>query len=232
LSWFFFRRHTSYCSRECQVKAWREGHKTKCPNLEETTKQFEQMLAEADAAQNLERLRNFPLSYHTDSYIVERYFALPKGFMTESDYNPNTTNKLEGPSMPIFYANLERVVKGEWWFFGSPKKYTRRQSTELNWKMVPYFVALSHLLMFDIIPYAEKCNIDWSAVLDENPTTSSISCFFSPVLSMCVRGLGRMTSSQFLDIYENYAAIQVRICASRKQHKAKIIKEFRESAHK
>jgi hypothetical protein len=70
----------------------------------------------------------FELSYMVDAKLVSSYFHVAMPIATSAQLMPDQlpSIKLLGPSMEIFYANLGKIVRGEWWMFDTPLKSTRR----------------------------------------------------------------------------------------------------------
>ena len=119
----------SYCSRDCQVAAWKQGHKPACKNLRSKFDEFQKSLKIVDEAHDDDGktgvLEGFTLNDGVD-YDVLRRTTLRVGVMTPDGEKVEFGLR----SMEHFYDNLGRVVRGEWWFFPDADETTYKQEIE------------------------------------------------------------------------------------------------------
>jgi hypothetical protein len=142
--WSFFLLVTS----ECQAKAWKTGHKQKCPNLADANARFVESLQaieerhkqdmqnnDEEDNDSEEKKDNNEATATSGGKIKVKKSITPHNadidyillmMMLEHGKKPyvgtGIENKIVGPTMAILYRNLERVMNGEWWFY-SPQEY-------------------------------------------------------------------------------------------------------------
>jgi len=114
-------KSASYCSRDCQISAWKQGHKLKCSALRSKYAAFEKSFKTVDDAYKIPIDSaaaaaviecGIALSYKVD-YAVLRHISL-----MPSPYEGVECGKILGePQMEVFYKNIVRVDRGEFWFY-------------------------------------------------------------------------------------------------------------------
>lgn len=97
-------KEASYCSRNCQVIAWRDGHKEQCAALPQLMCQFKECVREIPRRNPHKEcngvLHGIQLSFYADCDVPRAFllYTIPMiGLLVEM---------LEGPSMDLFYSNL------------------------------------------------------------------------------------------------------------------------------
>ncbi|CAB9525574.1 expressed unknown protein [Seminavis robusta] len=103
-----------YCGRQCQAKAWEDGHNIKCRSLRTTHRIIRKTLgtiSKAAVARSIHGVHIHPLIDLSFATMVmdPQLHAAPTQTMT--------TKALEGPSMTFYYQNLAAIQRGEWWIF-------------------------------------------------------------------------------------------------------------------
>jgi len=184
----------AYCSKECQIAAWKSGHKHKCSSLEVKMRQFEQLVQEVDDTHERCDFHGLRLAYNLDYDTA----ALVDSSVFLDD--------VDGPSMKIYYRNLERIVKGEWWLFGNPTRYEPNRNRHINQRADIHdrqFGFISLLLMYDVVPFTEANESD-----SNNTGTLNSNIQHHPSLTEDWRKAFRflfenpVTASQYLAAYE------------------------------
>ena len=220
-----------YCSVECQRSAWKEGHKQKCSVLANELDMFEQMLDVVDDTHKIDDFHGLRLSFRIDYRLAVLPFEKPDAILAEKDLKHDLPNPniLAGPSLLIFYANLERIVKGEWWIYGNPKKFKRRPRREPSQEQMVFFFHIAQLLTYDVIPYADKCNIDLTSFYGTGANHPSLAF---PTMELFSEMCGRMDATQFLEIYDWVSSIETGNRAEQKHLKTEAYGKFRKAVHK
>lgn len=146
----------SYCSKKCQLTAWRQGHKENCELLRFKQSILDSSLQAIDAAHESGTIHGIQLSAFLD------YLMLPELIKTRT-YD-SFGGSIGGPSMLYFYQNLGRVVRKEWWLydencnvarsgFSLPKNERLRQQ---------YHTMLCVMLCYDYVGYEKTSGVPFS----------------------------------------------------------------------
>ena len=102
-----------YCSRNCQVAAWKRGHKHACETLKGEYASYKANMAIVDTAlANVDKHKQqygIPASATVDYYMAEHCSFNDCWLPVER------APGVIGPSMEVFYQNLNRVLCGEMW---------------------------------------------------------------------------------------------------------------------
>lgn len=227
-----------YCSKRCQLSAWKDGHKHKCCELGSKMDLFQQLIREVDKTYKNVELPGSTSSPSLGYRTVASYCHTPISIVDPEGYPEHFASKqlgslsrdeLEGPSMSIFYSNLERIVKGDFWIFGNSTENLLRslpeEGDEENRSMLMfYFRGICHFLMFDEVKYAEK----YSLVLSDPEVARDVVDAFCPVLAVLRVRFGTLTASVFLYWCNNHAVHD----SCHQSLKAETIKNFRAEFHK
>eukprot|EP00555_Chaetoceros_dichaeta_P011468 CAMPEP_0198262182 /NCGR_PEP_ID=MMETSP1447-20131203/10742_1 /TAXON_ID=420782 /ORGANISM="Chaetoceros dichaeta, Strain CCMP1751" /LENGTH=367 /DNA_ID=CAMNT_0043950337 /DNA_START=3 /DNA_END=1103 /DNA_ORIENTATION=- len=182
-----------YCSRDCQVSAWKNGHKLKCNALRSRYAAFEKSFKTVgDAYKN-------PVD-SAAAAMIECGIALSD----EIDYrvlgllvsNPTPLEGHElikkhgGAQMEFFYKNIARVARGEFWFYDDADvdDAAYAVSKEVDLKEKHYFMLLCSLMVYNYVEMAHNIKFGESSCVmrmkDEN------------------EGVG-MPASRFIEIYKS-----------------------------
>jgi len=175
--------------KQCQLTAWKSGHKHKCSSLVSKIPVFEQMIQEVDDMHERGVCHGLRLDLTND------YGAVANSFGSRERWNVPVD--IDGPSVNIYYANLGRIINGKWWLFSNPTKYEPKRKPEKVNLDPQDFSIISILLMYDVIPDTED-ESGSHGTLDRIPSHPS-------VLDFLVRFKRRiktpMAASQFLACY-------------------------------
>jgi hypothetical protein len=140
-----------YCGRDCQVRAWKSGHKAKCALLKKHDASFREALRTID--ETYERggiIHGIRLSDELDYRVMNAMLFIP------NPYSGTASEAVPGRAMKCFYENLGRVFRGEFWFYPDSdylslvdykEKLERGSSTDLS--ELNYFISISVFLCFD-----------------------------------------------------------------------------------
>lgn len=224
----------AYCSVACQKRAWCGGHKQKCSVLKPRMERLEQMLRQVDNALKINNgiLHGLQLSLYMDHHVVAKQFENPVPIVTPKDCGIENPITLKGPSMKFYYENLERIAKGEWWIFGNPVKYNKRQPSQDHSALeLVLFLSVAKFLMYDVVTYAKKLNFDLSTAFDPFTTNPWMRCEALGVEMQLVLGR-KMSASTFLSAYHCLAKKRSDCRADQKNHKAQVMQGFRKALHK
>jgi hypothetical protein len=209
-----------YCSKDCQISAWKGGHSKKCEAVRAKTAAFEAMLFQiGEAHKEMDDLHGLPLSLRHEYTVATSSFTFPQHL--EAKY------PLAGPSMDLFYSNLSQIAKGEWWVYGNPVKSRKKRISSPVLSPAPeraLIVTVSQFLMYDVKSYAEKWNIDLTRI-SEKTLGSSLFC-------SALGDTTDLTASNFLRIYERVASEENNDLAHTKHWRSISVEEFRRAAHK
>jgi len=210
-----------YCSKQCQTKAWKSGHKHTCSGLKSKMHQFEQLIQEVDDMHEQgSDFHGLRLGYIPDYTISLNALLIPLDMPAYID----------GPSMNIYYSNLERIVKGEWWPFGNPTKYEPKDEPEMPADMDDQqFGYISLLLTHDLIPYVEKGSGSSSyGSLDDVENHPTLSEAWVQFKAYPIFQGKRATASQYLAYYEFDCEVE-NFLSARNMTKAEVMRNFRKA---
>eukprot|EP00546_Thalassionema_frauenfeldii_P016835 CAMPEP_0178898746 /NCGR_PEP_ID=MMETSP0786-20121207/2514_1 /TAXON_ID=186022 /ORGANISM="Thalassionema frauenfeldii, Strain CCMP 1798" /LENGTH=500 /DNA_ID=CAMNT_0020569523 /DNA_START=11 /DNA_END=1513 /DNA_ORIENTATION=- len=153
-----------YCGRDCQVKAWKGGHKHKCKELKQQHKCYLASLKTVDekyADGMTPIIEGITLSEEIDYSVLTNMFCS----------NGPRLESVGSYSMKAYYENLERVFKGEFWFCDSEhilveQDYNTRFGTKQAAEKQLYFFILG-LLTHDFFANLESDDfLDWDNAQD------------------------------------------------------------------
>ena len=178
-----------YCSRECQVTAWKEGHKSACKNLHSRYTEFQKSLKAVDDAHSSSEETQLEL-YGTTlndgiDYDILRRTTLRQSMM-DVDGNIVDTGL---PSMQDFYMNLGRVTRGEWWFFPNAEEAAYAEELNRGKEDGEHFRVLCHLMCQSKGPVCQS-------MLNDGGTSGGVG-----FLETQNQTTLKMPASRFLEIY-------------------------------
>ena len=164
-----------YCNRECQLKAWKTGHKGMCSNIKEKYETFKASRMLLDAKHDSEWTLLAPCSVLADydvwHWCVYEFYKY--SFQTNRLHawlSAAFDSKYSRPSMKVFIDNLERVQKGQFWFFRTTEtlqEYKRRIEHEgKEEEEEVLFSILSQMLCHDYVGYLEDQGLSATAFDD------------------------------------------------------------------
>jgi len=180
-----------YCGRECQVKAWRGGHKKFCAELKNIFAEYEENMRSVDEAlanpAAHENKYSFKPSLAFDYFLAELVTFNPRLFPTKLPHG------VSSPSMKSFYENVSRVVAGRLWIYpeavtGHPVEWKKCQAdskTAPDNRMMAVCEALSY---------------DYSGT--SNPSATMLQMHGPDFVKAC-HGKALPLPSEFLSIYLN-----------------------------
>lgn len=218
-----------YCCKECQVEAWKSGHKTKCSILGEKHAALMESLDTIDEAHQagiiVHGIRlNAKADYDVATFIV-RCGCTP--VFDESFEDPP-----KGPTMKIFYNNLGRVAQGDFWFSQDAESlevYKSKLRPGSEDDEYGQFLYLSFLLCFDYFAYCETFGATDAA---------TVYATFSPILQYAVCAATRkwgmpMPAERFVELYKTWKEFDdLSRKRTRRNGKHFLLKRFRELYHK
>jgi hypothetical protein len=184
-----------YCRRDCQLRAWKSGHKAKCALLKKRDASFRESLRTVDEA--YERggiIHGIHLSDELDYRVMNTMLFLP------NPYSNTKTEAIPGPAMKFLYENLGRVARGEFWFHSDSdslidykEKLERRSSTDPP--EIDYFVQLSVFLCYDYFGFSA----------DQGAKDPTAECFEESAFVNRVKQLFGMPmpAERFIELYKN-----------------------------
>lgn len=146
-----------YCSSECNVKAWGEGHKEMCPIVKQKYQLFEKSLVQIDAARNEDGSSPYRIPVELEHALAySTLFCEIHPVPQESTWP--LQNHLVGPDLAVFQQNWGRISRGEWWVFSEPdsqEDYDR----ELKCDEDNYFKVINERLLYDFFGLANNSSI-------------------------------------------------------------------------
>jgi len=158
-----------YCSRDCQVSAWKQGHKLKCNALRSRYAAFEKSFKTIDdanknptdsaAAAVIEC--GIALSDEVD-YAVLRMITVLPGLYEGTEWG----KQLGGRQMEIFYKNIARIARGEFWFYDDADDAAYAVHKEANLtheKENEYFMGLCMFMGYDYVEMSPSIEFDESS---------------------------------------------------------------------
>lgn len=148
---------------ECQRKAWNEGHRQMCQVLcskHEMLDQFFDAINLANMENDGNSTSNIPRSSSQDHFVA--YILLfPPCLFPDVILN----GEMQRPRMNVFYENIARVYRRQWWFYPpneelTVEEYLRRRDQlphthfyEQEWNL---FKSLIYCLGFDSILHPDS----------------------------------------------------------------------------
>jgi hypothetical protein len=209
----------------------------KYPQAQEKWEQFRQLFREVDAMHKHQADLDgiLELSYMVDARLVCFHFTVSMPIVASADLMPGQLPpiKLLGPCLEIFYGNLGKIVRGEWWMFNTPgelKKYKKKKRAalaDITTANMTMYCMLAQLLMFDIISYAPGHKTDVAAMLLAD---GGISTTFECLLE--IRDMPGVKASDFLDTCCSMASDKNNNRSTTKHFKAEAAMVFRKASHK
>ena len=225
-----------YCSRECQVRAWKSGHKKWCARLKRSYHQF------LDSQKEVERfhetrgstLEGLTLSLLYDHCIASGICRSPCGCPVVTTDDGLLLGVPRGPSMKYFYENFGRVLRREWWVYPAAKsreEYIESIKEKSQDEQGFFIFHLCFFLAHDLFGFASEISKDRG--MDES-AVMSLLLKTTPVAS---KQDFEMPAVRFIEIYnanatrneENNPAYPNR---HRSNMKAHALKDFRAAFHK
>lgn len=154
-----------YCSKECQVASWKQGHNENCKGLRSRYDAFEKSMKTVDGAHK----------NTTDSAAVTALIECKIALSDEIDYRvlelmtslpPYKGTRLEPilgePQMEFFYKNIGRVARGEFWFYKDVDDTAYNEVNLMETEM-PYFLGLCVFLCYDYAMASPSIEFDESS---------------------------------------------------------------------
>jgi len=138
-----------YCGRECQVSAWKGGHKAVCSQHKDVFGKMLENLRVADAAHEAGIVDGFRPSAYQDLHLI----GVCVRFQLNSANRYNVLSAFEGPSLSFFYKNVGHIMRGEWWIYWAPdspeafkeKNHLSDGDADFETKSLgPIYIALCH----------------------------------------------------------------------------------------
>ena len=99
----------AYCGQACQKKAWKAGHNEHCNKLPQRYQLFQQ-----NCKVHLQQVKNcrLPITLSNRSFVFGEIVANPP---LDNICSVNDAWRALGPSLEVFYKNISRIEKGEFW---------------------------------------------------------------------------------------------------------------------
>jgi len=199
-------KSAQYCSRKCQLAAWKTGHKDKCDALRSRYTSFQSSLSTIDkmyssfsGGSNPPTIHNIGLSDEFDYNLLDMIFSMTSPHLETPD---GDDIYLQYPSMEVYYQNLGRVIRGEWWFYTNAvydKNYKRRVQKEVS-EEINYFLYLCILLCYDYFQSTKE-----ALQLTEDPSPALVTSRFTEdsfVMTMKEEHGAAMSVERFITIFK------------------------------
>ncbi len=144
-----------YC-RDCQVIAWKEGHKKSCEIIRERNDTYNNLAKIGTDAARLYKDELEEVHGVTINSLAEHTHAFEVCFEKLHPWKGTTIEHLVGePSLENYYKNLCSFARGDWWFYPDASKsafnevaYSKRGATN-GLVEVAYFTVLNYLAYYD-----------------------------------------------------------------------------------
>lgn len=152
-----------YCSKNCQHRAFKSGHKKKCAVLKEKNEAFADSLEAVNRAHRTGKLEGIYLSITLDYSAASICFQIPHPYpevilYTEDQESEENFGRriVPGPSMKYFYQNFARVLRGEFWFYSNTVSMTTYLSQLGGRDDLDVFSSLVCCLCYDLFGFMHK----------------------------------------------------------------------------
>ena len=227
-----------YCGRECQLRAWKSGHKKCCASLKKRSNQFLESHKEINRFHETggSTVEGFELQILTDYFIAARLVRSPCVYPVITTEDGMELGLPRGPSMVYFYENLARVLRREWWVYPttiSLEKYTEKSKDNSSREDEFFLEYLCFFLSHDIFGFVAERSKE-SGI--EEGTVMDLLLKKSPVAGIECDG---MPMERFMELYHSMApqfgdgiAYKLDPKQYRKNMKAHTYNGFRETLHK
>ncbi|KAL3903446.1 MAG: hypothetical protein SGILL_010444 [Bacillariaceae sp.] len=200
-----------YCGRECQVKAWKSGHKHNCKILAETWKSLDESLQLIQqTCENGSVFEDTQVNIRSDVNCFALAFQHPSPYRSltvDDDEFPDSLSP-QGPSIKFFYQNLTKVKQGHWWVFPDTlglEAYRKKLGHKYGGAILEYNENSSEAEQFRIL-YMTLC-YDIDGFLDMiDPPSVRQEIRHTILRELIVRGetkFEKMPAERFIEIYSH-----------------------------
>jgi len=189
-----------YCCRDCQVAAFRQGHRTRCATLKWQNDAFMKSLAIVDDIHKNDSTTDLAVKKGTMTHgmrlsDVNEYETAVWLHKTESLY----VESVPGPSMEIFYENLGKVARGEWWLLPPTDCLDEyRNKVKGDGREYGYFRMISALLAYDYFAFVAAINDGIASDAKSVTNVCAEKRLFAPLLNDYGAA---MPAGRFLELY-------------------------------
>ena len=135
-----------YCSKECQLTSWKNGHQLCCSSTRPCIKLYEQAFARVKQVNSSGSVHSIHTCPRIDLTVAE-LFGQPLPWPSIA-WNDGV--EPDGPSMEYFYHNLSAIFRDEWFFFPTNANNGKRDGILSQEQKEYYLETVLPRLCFDL----------------------------------------------------------------------------------